>query len=237
MTSDRNYIDSLIQMDKTSSAFIKSNNLKNRFLNPFLPTMVFDNFYADPDLWRDFALDQEYYKGNRGSWPGLRSDYLHNLNKDLFDHFSARLMLILKDYGFTKFTELQTTFQLIDESYGRGWVHDDDPNFVVAGVIYLSPNPAEDSGTTLYADQPDFNGEAYTEMFMQDVLVATPEERAKLAKYRSEQIAHFTPTTVINHVYNRCIIFDPRTWHSADHFFGTTKEDTRMTQVFFIRAE
>jgi len=234
--SNQDYINSLIQQDQSSKEYIQDHELKNRFLNPFLPTMVFDNFYEDPDLWRSYALSQEFYKGNRGSWPGVRSEYLHKLDRPLFDLFSAKIMMILKDYGFTQFHELQTTFQLIDETYGRGWVHDDDPKFTVAGVIYLSPDAPEGSGTTLYSDQTDFNGDLYTEIFMNDVLVADADERAKAAKYREEQIAHFTPTTEIGHVYNRCIMFDPRTWHSADQFFGTDKDNTRLTQVFFIRA-
>jgi hypothetical protein len=199
--------------------------------------MVFDNFYENPDLWREFALSLEFYKGDRGSWPGLRSEFLNKLNPNLFKFFSDKMMFILKDYGYTEFIELQTTFQLIDETYGRGWVHDDDPKFTVAGVIYLSPDAPEGSGTTLYSDQTDFNGEFYSEIFMKDVLVANEEERLQYDKYRTDQIAHFTRTTEIGHVYNRCIIFDPRTWHSADNFFGKDKQDTRLTQVFFIHAK
>jgi hypothetical protein len=71
---------------------------------------------------------------------------------------------------------------------------------------------------------------------MNDVLLANNEEREKHKKYRKEQREHFTPTTIIEHVFNRCIIFDPRTWHSADTFFGKNKNDTRLTQVFFARA-
>lgn len=233
----KQYIDHLLQMDKSSAQYIKDNDLKNRFLNPFLPTMVFDNFYENPDLWREFALSLDFYKGDRGSWPGLRSEFLNKLNPNLFKFFSDKMMFILKDYGYTEFIELQTTFQLIDETYGRGWVHDDDPKFTVAGVIYLSPNAPEGSGTTLYSDQTDFNGELYSEIFMKDVLVANEEERLQYDKYRTDQIAHFTRTTEIGHVYNRCIIFDPRTWHSADNFFGKDKQDTRLTQVFFIHAK
>ena len=67
------YINSLINMDKNSHDLIQSKNLKDAFLYPYLPTMIIDNFYENPELWRDFALDLEFFKGNRGSWPGLRS--------------------------------------------------------------------------------------------------------------------------------------------------------------------
>ncbi len=234
MTKD--YINELLQMDERSHQLIQSKRLKDPFLYPYLPTIVIDNFYENPELWRDFALDLEFYKGNRGSWPGLRSDFLHNLDKKLFELFSSKLMYVLNQYGYSQFLELQTTFQLIDETYGEGWVHDDDPHFTIAGLVYLNSDAPVGSGTTLYSNQSDFNGEVYSEIFMNDVLVASDEEREKHAKYRKEQRAHFTPTTTIENVFNRCIIFDPRTWHSADTFFGKEKQDTRLTQVFFASA-
>lgn len=233
---DNNYVNELLSMDEHSHNMIKSQNLKDPFLYPYLPTMVVDNFYENPELWRDYALELEFYKGNRGSWPGVRSDFLQNLNQELFLLLSKKLLYLLQPYGYTQFLELQTTFQLIDETYGEGWVHDDDPHFTVAGLIYLNPQAPIGSGTTLYSHQTDFNGKLYSEIFMNDVLIATDEEREKHAKYRKEQRGHFTPTTTIESVFNRCIIFDPRTWHSADTFFGREKTNTRLTQVFFARA-
>ncbi len=230
------HVNQLLQMGKTSKAFIKESGIKNRYLNPFLPTMVFDNFYEDPDLWREYALSQKFFKGDRGSWPGLRTKFLHELNQDIFRVTMRKLLMIVHQYGFTRFDELQTTFQYIDESYGRGWVHDDDPKLNIAGVIYLNKGTVLDAGTTIYQDQSDFDGERYSNIFMEDVLTASQEERLKYAKYREEQVRHFTPSVNIESVYNRCIIFDPRCWHSAEKFFGNTPEDSRLTQVFFIKA-
>lgn len=234
---EKQYIDHLIKLNQNSSAAIQTGDLKNRFLYPFFPTIVFDNFYQDPDLVRQFALDQDFFKGNRGSWPGLRTELLHKTEPEFFTIFLKKMTHILKNYGFTEILELQTGFQLIDESYGRGWVHDDDPKLHVAGVVYLNKEGViPGSGTTIYNDAPDFNGERYTKMFMNDVLEASPEEREQYAKYREEQISHFTPNTIVDNVYNRLVMFDSRCWHSADKFFGKTKEDSRLTQVFFIRA-
>lgn len=234
---DKNYIDNLIKMNFNSSDFIKQNDVKNRFLYPYLPTIVMDNFYDDPDLWREYALDQEFFKGDRGSWPGLRTELLHNLNRPLFEVTLKKLLFILKDYGITEVTELQTGFQIIDETYGRGWVHDDDPKLQVAGVIYLNPDAPVGSGTTIYKDCHDFNGEKFTQIFMDDVLQASPEERERHAKYRAEQVSHFEPLITVENVYNRLIMFDSRCWHSADNFFGKEKHDARLTQVFFIKAK
>ena len=223
-------------MNKQSGHLIEASGIKNRHLFPYLPTMVFDSFYEDPDLVREFALDQHFFKGERGSWPGLRTELMHNINRPFFEMVMRKLLIALKDCGVTEFLELQTGFQIIEESYGRGWVHDDDPKLNVAGVIYLNPDSPLGSGTVIYEDQADFDGDKYTKIFMNDVLVATPEERKQYDKYRQEQIAHFKPTVTIESVYNRCIIFDPRNWHSAESFFGDTVHTGRLTQVFFARA-
>ncbi len=232
----KEYINQLMDQGRASADLIHKHNLKDPFLYPFLPTMVIDGFYEDPTLVRDYALELEYYKGNRGSWPGLRSNYIQNLDAGLYDLLYKKLMKELTPYGFTKFDELQSSFQLIDKTYGEGWVHDDDPHFTIAGLIYLNLDAPVGAGTTLYCNQTDFNGEVYGEIFMNDVLVATDQEREQYTKYRKEQRMHFTPTTTIESVFNRCIIFDPRTWHSANTFFGIEKNDTRLTQVFFARA-
>jgi len=231
----KSYTEKLIKLNQNSSTAIQNGDLKNRFLFPFFPTIIVDDFYEDPDLMREYALEQEFFKGNRGSWPGVRTKLLHELNEELFDIVSKKIMFVLRKYGFREFAELQTGFQLVDETYGRGWVHDDDPKLHVAGVIYLNKDAPEECGTTIYKDAPDFNGEEYTKMFMKDVLDSTPEERKQIAKYRNDQLKHFTPTIKVESVYNRLVMFDSRSWHSADHFFGTTKEDSRLNQVFFVR--
>lgn len=230
------HVESLKQMNSRSAEFIKNSGIKNRYVFPYLPTMVIDNFYEDPDVWRDFALRQEYFKGERGSWPGLRTKMLHELNENIFRVTMRKLLMIVRQYGFTHFEELQTTFQHIDKTYGRGWVHDDDPKLNIAGLIYLNKDAPLGSGTMIYQDQDDFNGEQYTELFMNDVLLSDPTKRETFAKYRQEQVAHFTKSIEIESVYNRCIIFDPRNWHSAENFFGENIADSRLTQVFFIRA-
>jgi len=222
--------------NQSSSDFIKTSDLKNKFLYPYLPTIVIDNFYEDSLLLREFALDQEYFKGNRGNWPGLRTELLHNVNYDLFQVVLKKLLFVLKDYGITQVSELQTGFQLIDETYGRGWVHDDDPTFQCAGLIYLNENAPLGSGTTIYEDSPDFSGERYAKLFETDVNNTSSEDRAVYAKYREEQVSQFKKSIIVENVFNRMILFDSRCWHSADNFFGTTTQDSRLTQVFFIKT-
>jgi hypothetical protein len=198
---------------------------------PHIPTTVIDNFFETPSLWRDFALAQEYYKGERGTWPGIRTSMLSELSSELYEILEIRLLEHLP--MFTGLSKVESTFQLIDETWGKGWVHDDNPEHDVAGIIYLNKDAPLNTGTTMYEGAADINGEHYSKLFQEDVLSTDPEVRKGYVKYRDEQRAFFKPAINVDCVWNRCVMFDPRTWHSADNFFGTTKDDTRLTLVFF----
>ena len=231
----KNLIEQLLQEEVQSRTLISRYDLKNRLVHPYFPTVIIDDFFETPDLVRWWALEQDFFKGDRGSWPGVRSELLHNSNTELYNLLIRKIYNVVKDYGVQEIYDLQTGFQLIDESWGTGWVHDDDPKLNIAGLVYLSPNAPTTSGTTLYLDNIDFNVEQYKKLFMEDVF-SEPEEREKFQKYRLEQRSNFKPTIQIGNVYNRCIIFDTRNWHSADNFFGDMKENTRLTNVFFFKV-
>lgn len=38
----------------------------------------------------------------------------------------------------------------------------------------------------------------------------------------------------INNVYNTLILFEGDIFHSANNFFGSTPQDSRLAQVFFV---
>jgi hypothetical protein len=211
------------------------NTFKDRINRPFIPTIVVDNFFESPTLWRHYALSQEFYKGERGTWPGIRTAMLDNLNIELYSILEFKLLQLLPQ--FKKFNKIESTFQLIDETYGNGWVHDDNPEHNVAGIVYLNEQHPQNSGTTLYMDDDDISADKYTQMFIDDVMSTDPADRSQFAKYRNEQRSKFTRATEIDFHWNRCVMFDPRTWHSADNFFGTTKDTARLTLVFFGNAE
>ena len=156
---------------------------------------------------------------------------LSELSSELYEILEIRLLEHLP--MFTGLSKVESTFQLIDETWGKGWVHDDNPEHDVAGIIYLNKDAPLNTGTTMYEGAADINGEHYSKLFQEDVLSTDPEVRKGYVKYRDEQRAFFKPAINVDCVWNRCVMFDPRTWHSADNFFGTTKDDTRLTLVFF----
>jgi len=44
----------------------------------------------------------------------------------------------------------------------------------------------------------------------------------------------FDEVVRVNNVYNTLILFEGDIFHAANNFFGTTLEDSRLSQVFFI---
>ena len=56
-------IEKFLQEEHDSRVMINSLDLKNRYLHPYFPTIILDNFYESPDLVRAWALQQEFFKG------------------------------------------------------------------------------------------------------------------------------------------------------------------------------
>lgn len=114
-------------------------------------TLIVDNFYDVPDVIREYALKQRFYK-RVGEYPGVRCDRISDLNRPLFEFFADRLIRSCFNVVPKKIEyDIITNFQLIDGKYDKGWIHQDDINyFDVAGVVYLSPNAPIDSGTSIY---------------------------------------------------------------------------------------
>jgi len=197
------------------------------------PTLIIDNFLEAPLLWRLFALRQEFKRDDIDTYAGERTNTLDNLNETLFHSLAGKLIKHVP--GKHAFTQLQTSFTLTDGSYGKGWIHEDEPFYNVAGIIYLNPEPPKDSGTVFYRKTafealPHFNEQFFAE------LDADPKDRMVFEKYKDEQRKVFKRALTVENVYNRCVLFPPNTWHSVDSYFGTTKEDSRLVITIFGTA-
>lgn len=124
--------------------------------------LVIDNFFDDPFTIRDIALNAEYYTkethpGNIGEFPGYRTNYINEWNPELYNYLLNRQMENVKqliDVG--EFTEYWTKFSF---SYtGSNVPRIEHQDFLenwngfkrfFGGVIYLNPEPPENTGTIL----------------------------------------------------------------------------------------
>jgi len=196
---------------------------------PYTPIKVIDTFLESPELWREFALSQEYSRENSSPWPGLKSKLLSDINPDLFSSFAGKL--IKHCHGGSGFTHLEVSFSLIDETYKEGWLHQDEPHYNIAGLIYLNPKSALNSGTSFYRMIRPAQ-ESFTHLLEEEF--STPAETRKdYTADKQRQKSYFKKSMTVENEFNRCIMFHPNEWHGADGFFGTTKTDSRLTITFF----
>ena len=200
------------------------------------PTVIIDNFFETPDQVRGWALKQKFYKHD-GNYQGLRTDLFSQIDP-ILQQVMINKMLQYSHYRYID--QLYASFQLIDDSWGDGWIHNDSKDLNIAGIVYLTPNPPDDSGTIIY-DDPHSNmilelTEDTQKAFKTEVNELDVDKRKQLESYRIKHNAQFKSSQVIENRYNRCVIFDCKSWHGAGKYFGNTPQTSRLTLPFFCKA-
>ena len=81
-----------------------------------IPTIVADDFFREPDELVKLSKTLEFESASDGRWPGLRSKFLHEIDRVLFDKINKKILSII----FPGQTELQyrcaSSFQLIKQN-------------------------------------------------------------------------------------------------------------------------
>ena len=181
--------------------------------------MVIDNFYKYPESIRKYGLSLEY--NTTGNYPGFRSEcqleknYFVGLFGDIKDRFEG--ILGKKIVYFP--TGYNSSFQYATDK-DKSWIHRDKTEWSV--IIYLTPDAPVDSGTLFYrhkdtgieyiksvADETLLNGDTYK-----------PDKWELVDK--------------IGNKFNRCVMFRGKRTHISGNYFGNTKENGRLFQVFFF---
>lgn len=172
--------------------------------------LIIDNFYSDPDAVRSFALQQkfEYSHNERGTKiPGVRTDELKNLSVDHFNLLKDSIFRSLFGYANHRISLDEVTlsrYQVCFESDGDSWAHYDKKT--IAGLVYLTPNPPENTGTVFYDPDP-----------------SDPSNPEKI-----------TVKQIVRNVYNRAVIYSGTVLHKSEKYFGDSLKNGRMINPFFI---
>ena len=175
---------------------------------------VVDNFYANPDEVRNYALTQVEYEEDNRWYKGMRSKTTYRPKglKESFEHIMGQ-----KIYDFE--SSYNGVFQIMKSNDPQVYHYDTQK---WAGMIYLSPNAPIVSGTRLHKskingtrhrDEPDSDG-----AFLGDFYDSTK----------------FDITDSVANIYNRLLIMDAGSFHSAGPYFGNTMESARLTHLFFF---
>ena len=195
------------------------------------PIKVIDNFFESASLWRHYALKQEYFPDEYKTWPGVRTKPINELNEQLFHSLATKLISHI--HAKQNFLHLKSNFALVDSSYGKGWIHQDEPKYNVAGVIFLNFNPPKNSGISFFTKVKEDTAN-YVELAFEEN--AQPDLK-KYIKFKDQQRESFKRNMYVENVFNRCVMFAPHQWHSAETYFGNTSENSRLTITFFGTAK
>jgi hypothetical protein len=180
--------------------------------------VVVDDFYADPDLVRDFALrqpfaeDVRYFKGQRTlepfRFPGIR------------EHFRRLLRAQITRWD----VPVNGVFQMCTAADQLVYHADTQ---LYAGTVYLTPNAPPQSGTSFWRSR------------------AHPAVRRWPAELPYETVfptGHYDRTQfelvdIVGNVYNRLVLWDAHLLHSASDYFGDRLENSRLFHLFFFDIE
>ena len=124
---------------------------------------------------------------------------------------------------------IKSYFQLTNENDGDSWVHQDN-DIDYAALLYLNPNADPSTGTTLYQCNNVDKWTSY--MSDQSGYNKLKQINTKEDVELYEQL--FTPVDIIGNMFNRLVIYKGDIYHKSNQYFGNTKEDSRLTQIFFI---
>lgn len=198
------------------------------------PVTIVNDFYEDPDQLRNYALSQEYrYCQNpqdKYGWPGCRTKDISELNQELYQKVCLKIVSLFhnSEHDFMRWNIL-TSFQIVEAKFDKGLIHQDG-DVVFAGIIYLSPEAPLDSGTSIYRKNKLFDEQRYSSAMEQNDLMLTS---GMMPSFDYHEM--FEETVRVNNVYNSLILFEGDQYHAANKFFGISKENSRLTQTFFIK--
>jgi hypothetical protein len=198
-----------------------------------MQSLVIDNFLPYPNIVRKWAISQEYYNSENFSkrinsntfWPGIRTDHVMDLDREYADTVLNKISSIASNCFSNSPLTIKSYFQICKLSDGDSWIHQDN-DVDLAAVLYLNPDAPVSSGTTLYKCN-NFN--AWNSL---DINTMTKINRIEEKELHDKM---FTPVDVIGNIYNRLILYRGDIFHKSNDYFGTTKEDSRLTQVFFLK--
>jgi hypothetical protein len=203
------------------------------------PVTIVDDFFEFPDLVRDFALKQDFYKNGDGRWPGSRTNLLSDIDYDFFDKFSEKLLKLFFNFNTCELSwNIDSQFQRVscfnenpNSSFNMGWIHSD--SCIFSGVIYLNKDFPRNTGTNIYRIKNNIDNlnENQDEKFIfysgEDISEKDYTEGIKRNNDQFEEIIR------VENIYNRLVLFEGGQYHGVPSFYTGNLED-RLTLVFFV---
>jgi hypothetical protein len=186
--------------------------------------LVIDDFYAEPEKVREFALNQEFKV--RGNYPGQRTvsflnDSLKKKLQDILYPYAGNI----RDWG----GEYTGSFQYTVAA-DRSWIHSDSTTDWAA-LVYLTPDAPLTAGTGIFKHKStglmnwDYRNKS------QEYLKTAPpgDDFQDMTKW--DMVDRF------GNIFNRLVMYRADNYHMSLDYFGNDKENGRLFQVFFFNTE
>lgn len=176
---------------------------------------VVDNFYSNPDDVRNFALSVEFKEDLRW-YKGFRSTRIYQPPgiKQTFERVIGQSIEQFETTG-----SYNGVFQITRASDPQVY-HYDSQRW--AAMIYLTPNAPLESGTRLHRSK------------ITNLRHKSEPDVDNSFSYGFYDSTKFDIVDSAGNIYNRLVIMDAQNIHSAGPYFGNTKEDGRLTHLFFF---
>ena len=188
---------------------------------------VVDNFYADPDAVRDFAINSLSYAPS-GYHKGQRSErFILDDTKEKFEKILNRKVV---NWNHPRYAN--GAFQFCVPSDPIVY-HVDSQMF--AGIVFLTPDAPLRSGTGTYKsrltgatrfENEEMNGEKYATTF-----------KAGGTEFNFYDNSTLDLVDRVANVYNRLVLWDAKSIHAAESYFGESIENARFFHLFFFDVE
>tara|TARA_R110002074_G_scaffold356243_1_gene528397 strand:- start:4457 stop:5167 length:711 start_codon:yes stop_codon:yes gene_type:complete len=195
------------------------------FANTSKDVIVVDNFYNDPDLVREWAINSidfspsEYHKGQRANerfiLDGTKEKLEEIIGKPIFNWNHDRYA-----NGIFQFcTADQPIVYHVD-------------NQTYAAMVYLTPDAPPTSGTAFYRskvtgdytfDDDKRKTQAYVDAF-----------KGNSNEMNFYDGSNFEKIDEVGNVYNRLVLFNAKNIHAATQYFGDAIDNARFFHMFFF---
>ena len=208
----------------------------------FFPVVV-DNFFDNPEALVDYGKSLPSKPSSTGKWPGKRSknlwtidDILHNtiILKILSCYYDVDYITLSWDSSEMSFQEIPRFSENKNDIINKGWIHRDDKNWQLAGLIYLTPNCDPDSGTSLYDLKPKFNNKEHESSSKFALFKNGNIDREEYIKNHIKQEENFFEKVRFQNIFNRIVIYDAYEWHRGNSYYTEDGKDARLTLNFFV---
>lgn len=198
---------------------------------PACGLIVIDNFYNNAMETRNFILTQPFQV--RGNYPGQRTvsyatPELRDIIQEYVRPFGGKIthFLMPSEPGSKCKDEIYNGSFQFTTSRDRSWVHIDGNNNW-AGVLYMTPDAPLSSGTGFYR---------YVDGSMHKKDADLLNNKAQ-TDHASQDLTKWELVDKVGNVFNRLILFDSNRYHMSLDYFGDSKDNGRLFQVFFFSTE